>query len=1019
MPFILLSSPPRDYRNCAYPQHLTLQLSLPARLQQVQLLSHEYKIAGKIEIQILSSSTQDFSRLGYLSFDSNERTQFSARELKSVSLPDVETAAIRLIIHRCHTNHLNVHSQASLIMLNIVGETIQAAAASDAPLKRPVPVVAAPPTSLTNPTTTTTIPTSTTTRTTSFSSEGREEGVDDHTAQRIFDLQAQKAAAVEVEDYDEAKRLKGAIDRLRAAGVKMAALEARKKAAVDEEDYDTAKVLKIELERMRERAYASASAASVRGDSMIGSPSVSHTSSNAAQQQQQQQQGSRRSSAAVAAAGAAANGNGLFVPPSSDTHPAPEQQMLSTPYVGGGGVQGDGNDEYDGGPDSGGSGTDWHSYDERPARAKGAYDLENIGQVDASSTPPGLPAKGGSSSLSSSVPPPPPPLRRIDDNATTTTTNMQIQAKDSSNAPHAADENNNNMKFDGPPPPPGFPQDLPYPEPLSTNDAKESGPLQSVVGEFITRCLYSKAWQLREAAMSALATNLLVETDSGKSTITTTTTTIVLSGFDGSGDALRLLCGVVAQGLKARIPAVAGAALQLLRSLVASATVHSIPPRDLHAALSELLPAVAERAADGAPRARDQAVEAILDIARIKESGMKGMTGIFLKSFKRGESPKTIAGRLQLVAALLPVLGVSSASAAGGDNGGGGGFSAEAVMHFLAPALTSATAEVRSSASSLVVTIGKTYGVGAGAVLPLLPADVNPKLRIQIEAELTGQTLLKKEQRHSSSNSSTLLVPGAATSSRRPSNATATTASDLLPPPPPPSSTSQPARQRTTSSHGRPPSSTTTAAAVEQQQRHRSSSSSSSHQQQPVQPPPQQQQPQQRPSQNHREEAIERTPNMPPPPLPLPPHHHHHPSLYAEDTSYAPSSIGGADLSVADEDPAPFEEELRRREASLGPTHTAVAEAATNLAIIYNQRGEGARALPLYQRALHIWEATYGPHHPDVAHVLTDIAVILLEAGHDAEGRNLLRRAMDIQLVVLGPDHPDVVAIRDVLEEDP
>ena len=124
-------------------------------------------------------------------------------------------------------------------------------------------------------------------------------------------------------------------------------------------------------------------------------------------------------------------------------------------------------------------------------------------------------------------------------------------------------------------------------------------------------------------------------------------------------------------------------------------------------------------------------------------------------------------------------------------------------------------------------------------------------------------------------------------------------------------------------------------------------------------------------------------------------------------------------MSVADEDPAPFEEELRRREASLGPTHTAVAEVATNLAIIYNQRGEGARALPLYQRALHIWEATYGPHHPDVAHVLTDIAVILLEAGHDAEGRNLLRRAMDIQLVVLGPDHPDVVAIRDVLEEDP
>ena len=42
--------------------------------------------------------------------------------------------------------------------------------------------------------------------------------VDLVTAQRIRDLQAQKAAAVHAEDYDTAKRLKGAVDRLRAVG---------------------------------------------------------------------------------------------------------------------------------------------------------------------------------------------------------------------------------------------------------------------------------------------------------------------------------------------------------------------------------------------------------------------------------------------------------------------------------------------------------------------------------------------------------------------------------------------------------------------------------------------------------------------------------------------------------------------------------------------------------------------------------------------------------------------------------
>lgn len=57
--------------------------------------------------------------------------------------------------------------------------------------------------------------------------------------------------AVGREDYDAAKRLKGAVDRLRAAGGAIAELEARKRAAVEEEDYDLAKQLKAEVDRMR------------------------------------------------------------------------------------------------------------------------------------------------------------------------------------------------------------------------------------------------------------------------------------------------------------------------------------------------------------------------------------------------------------------------------------------------------------------------------------------------------------------------------------------------------------------------------------------------------------------------------------------------------------------------------------------------------------------------------------------------------------------------------------------------
>ena len=51
--------------------------------------------------------------------------------------------------------------------------------------------------------------------------------MDAKTAERLRELEAQKAAAVRDEDYDEAKRLKLAIDGLRKLSSQLAELEAR------------------------------------------------------------------------------------------------------------------------------------------------------------------------------------------------------------------------------------------------------------------------------------------------------------------------------------------------------------------------------------------------------------------------------------------------------------------------------------------------------------------------------------------------------------------------------------------------------------------------------------------------------------------------------------------------------------------------------------------------------------------------------------------------------------------------
>lgn len=64
-------------------------------------------------------------------------------------------------------------------------------------------------------------------------------------------LQEEKNSAVLVEDYDEAKRLKGLIDKLKVIGEEIKQLENKKQLAVENEDYDTAKSCKNEIEKLR------------------------------------------------------------------------------------------------------------------------------------------------------------------------------------------------------------------------------------------------------------------------------------------------------------------------------------------------------------------------------------------------------------------------------------------------------------------------------------------------------------------------------------------------------------------------------------------------------------------------------------------------------------------------------------------------------------------------------------------------------------------------------------------------
>lgn len=54
---------------------------------KITILSHQSKIATKIEFEIRVSEHEDWKKLGRTSFDSNSDTNYSTRELKQINVP--------------------------------------------------------------------------------------------------------------------------------------------------------------------------------------------------------------------------------------------------------------------------------------------------------------------------------------------------------------------------------------------------------------------------------------------------------------------------------------------------------------------------------------------------------------------------------------------------------------------------------------------------------------------------------------------------------------------------------------------------------------------------------------------------------------------------------------------------------------------------------------------------------------------------------------------------------------------
>ena len=113
-------------KNPLYPIEIIIDCKLPFELNGLDVVSHQYMIAKRVDLYGTSSeklnSMVDWDIIGYFTFNSNQRSQWVAREIKHISTEKKNLRFLRLIIEGVHECPPNRYNQCSFISFQINGQ---------------------------------------------------------------------------------------------------------------------------------------------------------------------------------------------------------------------------------------------------------------------------------------------------------------------------------------------------------------------------------------------------------------------------------------------------------------------------------------------------------------------------------------------------------------------------------------------------------------------------------------------------------------------------------------------------------------------------------------------------------------------------------------------------------------------------------------------------------------------------------------------------------------------------------
>lgn len=616
-----------------------------------------------------------------MSLDSNQRSEYKARELKSVYV-NTRGYYLKLVMKACHSNAINVYNQVGIVAINVMGTMVAPAPvqtygqvpmqqqmmhpsmqmspatsygsspAINSPYVQPQAVYQQPPYNPQPqngmyPSAVQVNPSPVVQHQRIGSDSKIPSGLDAATTKKLMELETAKQHAIDHEDYDEAKRLKLIIDGVKASAAKFVELERQKQHAVEMEDYDTAKAIKRQIDALRAQALNQPAQPQQNGY---------HSTSQRQHSPHQQQHSSRQHS-----------------PHQHHQQHSPHQQPAPALYD-------------DDRPIKPAAGATKHNQMQQPPvqpqyaqpTSNNVYDSQPFDHSATADSP--IHQRQPANNHQQYDPHYQPPAQRQDhnDDRALPTMNKAPGQLSAANAQFmtdeaVVDEDTTPAAANG------------AAEPLSSANRKDAEQLIDLYGEPTCQQLYSKQWTHRVTGLKT------INSDIGSQAIQADERTIYMS-----------VIKVLKRTLNDKVAHVFLAATQLLETTLHT-VANSVKPDELRSSMDAVVLILIEKLADVNQRVRDTADSTIILLATSRNHGPSLIPTHLLSPLKKKDenAPLPLKSRARLLLKLVLRYGLSDKT----------NLTSAALMQFLLPHLQHRDVSVREAMMNLCAAVAQITGV--------------------------------------------------------------------------------------------------------------------------------------------------------------------------------------------------------------------------------------------------------------------------------------------------------------------